>query len=255
MIRLMAKRKYKTPAVREAIFEAKFNYDSFDSAVPGQIFERIKENYPDKEDIKHELVFFERDRTNPPTTTPLIQAPLMRARRKDNSELLQFGPGIALANRFKYSTWDEFVPTIETIVKAYIDSAHPQTITRVGMRYVNSFLTPEETIIPDYFKVDIQLPDNLKNLDGFNLILTNSIEANENQESTFQARTRFLTDALRPEEKGNRFILDIDCYVSLNRTPDIEHIISLATQAHYILGDIFENLITDKTRALMEIEK
>src|SRR3990167_6953554 len=104
MANLEIKKRYKKPAVKEAIFEAKFDHENFDSAVPGQIFEQIKSNYPKKQDIIHERVFLEKESTEASSSLPLIiQAPLMRAKKEDGSELLQFGPGIALANRFKYS--------------------------------------------------------------------------------------------------------------------------------------------------------
>ena len=249
MFNMASKRKYKNPAIKEAIFEAKFNYDSFDSAVPGQIFEQIKTEYPHKQDIKHELVFLEKDTSVPASSMPAIQAPLMRVRKDDHSELLQFGPGIVVANRLKYSTWEDFIPSIKKITNAYLDTAKPQTLTRVGMRYINSFLIPESnTNILDYFKININIPDSLCSLNGFNLSLMNTIAIDE---FIFNIRTRFLTDALTPNETGNKFILDTDCYVLLNIAPNTDQIISLATKAHNILGNVFEDTITDKTRALM----
>ncbi len=254
MSNLIARRKYKKPAIQEAIFEAKFNYDSFDFAVPGQIFEKIKSEYPNKQDIKHEFFFLETDKAICPSSAPTIQAPLMRARKIDNSELLQFGPGIAVANKLKYSTWEDFIPSIKKIVSAYLDAAKPLTLTRVGMRYINSFLTPElATNISDYFKIVIDVPDSLANLNGFNLLLTNTIKTSESA-PIFTVKTKFLTDALNPGESGNKFILDIDCFTIPNIIPDIDNIITLASQAHDTLGEFFENLITDKTRALMEVE-
>lgn len=250
MSKTATRKKYKTPAIQEAIFEAKFDYDDFDSAIPGQIFEKIKKDYPNKQDIKHELIFLEKDiSASSPSSVPVIQAPLMRARKEDNSELLQFGPGIAVANRFKYSTWEEFIPSIKKITSAYLDTAKPQILTRVGVRYINSFLIPEANMnIADYFKINIDVPDGLSAINGFNLLLINTKNYDD---SIFNIQTRFLTDVLAPKEIGNKFILDIDCYVSVNIAPNIDRIFSLATDAHNILGDIFEKIITDKTRALM----
>ena len=115
----MGKRTYKNPAIKETIFEAKFNYDSFDSAAVGQIFEQIKWEYTNKQDIKHELIFLEKDISAQPSSLPPIQAPLMRARNEENSELLQFGPGIVVSNRFKYIAWEDFLPAIKKITHAY----------------------------------------------------------------------------------------------------------------------------------------
>lgn len=249
MFSKVGKRTYQNPAIKEAIFEAKFNYDSFDSAAPGQIFEQIKAEYPHKQDIKHELVFLEKDITAQPSSMPMIQAPLMRARNENNAELLQFGPGIITANRLKYTTWEDFLPSIKKITRAYLEIAKPQTTNRVGIRYINSFLIPESnTSIADYFKININIPDILSALSGFNLLLANTIK---DENCLFNVRTKFLTDALTTNEIGNKFILDIDCYTLPNIIPNIEKIAFLATKAHAIVGDIFEKIITDKTRALM----
>ena len=249
MFKRASKRKYKNPAIKEAIFEAKFNYDGFDSAAPGQIFEQIKAGYPYKQDIKHELIFLEKDVSAQPSSIPTIQAPLMRARNEDNSELVQFGPGIVAANRMKYTTWEDFMPSIKKVTHAYLDIAKPQNTNRVGIRYINSFLVPESnTHIAEYFKINIDIPDSLSTFSGFNLLLANILK---DEDYLFNVRTRFLTDSLAANETGNKFILDIDCYVSPNIPPNIDKIVSLATKAHTIVENIFEEIITDKTRALM----
>jgi len=253
MFKKEGKRTYKNPAIKEAIFEAKFNYEGFDSVAPGQIYDQIKSAYPNKQDIKHELIFLEKDISAQHSPMPVIQAPLIRARNEANSELLQFGPGIITANRLKYTTWEDFLPSIKKITRAYLDVAKPQMTNRVGIRYINSFLIPESnTSIADYFKINIDIPDSMSMLNGFNLLLANTIEENED---LFNVRTKFLTDALAPNEQGNKFILDIDCYMSLNTLVDIEKIISIANKAHDIVGDIFEKIITDETRALMGDEQ
>src|SRR5579862_8979745 len=145
MLKKANKQTYKNPAIKEAIFEAKFNYDGFDSAAPGQIFEQIKSEYPNKQDIKHEWIFADKNLAQS-SSRPVIQAPLMRAQNENNSELLQFGPGIIVANRFKYTTWEDFLPSIEKITRAYLDIVKPQVTNRVGIRYINKFLIPEPDI-------------------------------------------------------------------------------------------------------------
>lgn len=248
MIKKVGARTYKKPAIKEAIFEAKFNYEGFDSVAPGQIFEQIKSEYPNKQDIKHELIFLEKD-ISEPSLMPVIQAPKIRARNEANSELLQFGPGIITANRLKYTSWEDFLPSIKKITRAYLDIVKPQITNRVGIRYINSFLIPEpNTTITDYFKINIDIPENISMLSGFNLLLANTIK---DDDDLFNVRTKFLTDTLAPNEKGNKFILDIDCYISPNILLDIEKIIFIANKAHNIVGDIFEKIITDKTRTLM----
>jgi len=254
----LIRRKYNKPAVQEAIFEAKFtcDTDSFSVTTPGQIFEKIKNNYPKKRDIKHIPVYLG-NLANVRQPPFLIQAPLIQARNEDDTELLQVGPGLAVANRLKYLSWEEFIPAIKTVLDAYVNLAKPKLVTRIGTRYINSFLIPQENInVIDYFNLGVHIPNALSQFEGFDLTFINKIKSVVNEHGPdFDIRTKFFTDTLRPNETGNKLILDIDCYVMKEYDPNIENIISLATQAHHTLEMIFETIITDKTRSLMEVEQ
>ncbi len=245
------RRKYKKPAIQEAIFEVKFDYAGFDSAIPGQFFEKVRQLYPKKQDIKHISVFLGASHNTPP-----IQAPSIQACKEDGTELLQVGPGIVVANCLRYTSWENFSETIYAAINAYIDLAKPSNVTRVATRYINSFLIPEEKInLSDYFCLGFQIPSSLSNLKGLDLTLLNEIETDKNQcDQNFEIRTKFMTDALKPGEIGNRFILDIDCYTTTEISPVQNKILSLATQAHNILSSVFETIITEKLRYLMEVE-
>lgn len=256
MIKPALRRKYKKPAVLEAIFEAKFTFESFGIATPGQIYEKIKNNYPNKRDIRHVPIFLESS-GNTEQMPFFVQAPLIQARKEDDSELLQVGPGIAVANRLKYTSWEDFIPGIRTILDAYICSAKPKSVTRIGTRYINCFLLPQGTIdIKDYFNLDIQIPPTLFGLQQFDLTFVNKLKNVSDQSGQdFDIRIRFFTDALKPDEMGNKLILDLDCYVNRDFKPDVEEITSLATQAHDTLEMVFENIITDKARDIMGVEE
>lgn len=250
----MIKRKYKKPTIQEAIFEAKFDQIDFDYAALGQIFDLIKDRYPNKQDIKH--IPYLVDRTgnlSSPSSALQVQAPQMRAIKLDNSELIQIGPGIVTANKLSYVSWEDFTAAIGMALRSYISIAKPEITTRIATRYINSFHIPESTInITDYFNLGLQIPNNLSDIQAFNLTLLNKFKLTE-YDSEFEIRTKFLSDALREGEIGNRFILDIDCYVNFRVAPIIEKMIFIATQAHDLLENVFESIITDKTRSLMEV--
>ncbi|PWY54322.1 TIGR04255 family protein [Legionella qingyii] len=247
----MKKRKYNKPQLQEAIFEAKFDFENFDTAMPGQIFEFIKNDYPLKQDIKHfSLPYLLENPAN--AQPPFIQAPLIRASKNDGSGILQFGPGIAIANNLKYEGWDSFVPTINKILSAYIDVAKPIYVSRIGTRYINNIHIAEENLnVSDYFNLDIQIPNHLKNFKALELTFLNEVSNINNIK--FIVQTRFLTDSLRPGEVGGRFILDLDCYISNQFESEIIQIISLAKESHDILEEFFESIITNKTRSLLEV--
>jgi uncharacterized protein (TIGR04255 family) len=251
---ILAKKKYKKPAVQEAIVEAKFQYERFDAALPGQVFERIRTQFPRKKNLELvTIVLGAAETVTKPSLPP--QAPVMQAWKEDESELVQFGPGIVAANRLKYTSWEEFLPAIRAILEAYISVAEPQFLTRLGTRYINRFLIPDKNVnLNDYFQIGVSVPNTFQNLQGFDLTFLHRLHGPTGiSASEFEIRTKFITDALKPGEIGTRFILDIDCYCLREITPNIDAIVSLATEAHDTLETIFESLLTDRTRHLMEI--
>lgn len=244
----MKKNLYQNPAIQEAIFEARFSIDNYDSTIPGQIYEVIKGEYPQKADIYPAPVFLLQRAQN-----QKVQIPVFQARNQEGSELVQLGAGIITANHLKYVSWDKFSKTIEKILTAYVDTTTPDLIQRIGVRYINSFHINEESFnLNDYFNLGLILPNSLRDLQGFELTILNP--PNKDYLSfNIQSRTRFFTDSLRSNEVGSRFILDIDCFIE--KTIDLQNkdILKRAEAAHDYLEFIFESIITDKTRQLMGI--
>src|SRR3990167_7157631 len=207
------RRKYREPSVQEAIFEAKFDLVGFDSAVPGQIYEKVKDRFPVKKDIKTR--FFHLGSADasvlPLPPSEMFQRPVMQAVNEDGSALIQIGPGLAVANRIKYTNWEDFTLAIKAVLDAYIEFANPNTINRIGVRYINNFLIKETSInISDYFNFGIKVPDVINSLDGFDWSFLSRC-CNDGQE--FKIATRLYTDSLSITEKGSKFLLDIDCVV------------------------------------------
>jgi uncharacterized protein (TIGR04255 family) len=243
----MIRHRYKKSAIQEAIFEIKFPYENFDVALPGQIFERVKQNYPKKKDISLITLAIGRP-SNPP------QAPIIQTWKDDDSALIQVGPGIATANQLKYSNWEGFTPGIQEILHAYIDLAKPNHISGLGVRYINRFIIEEKSIkLSDYFHLGFQLPEFFSDLQGFDLTLVHKKNGLSQFNSEFKIKTKFMTDSLRPEESGYSFILDIDCYIDSILEPKSDQVMQITKHAHDIIEEIFESIISDKIRGLMEI--
>ncbi|HBD7500991.1 TPA: TIGR04255 family protein, partial [Legionella pneumophila] len=242
------KKQYLKPAIQEAIFEARFSIDNYDSTIPGQIYNLIKKEYPQKADIYPSPFFVIQRGQN-----QKAQIPIFQAKNIAETELVQIGAGIVTANHIKYVSWEQFSKTIEKILGAYVETAHPELIQRIGVRYINNFYITEESFnLNDYFNLGLVLPESLRDLQGFDLTVLN---APDKKYSPFniQSRTRFFTDSLRTAEVGSRFIVDIDCFIE--NTPEMQNqdILKRAEEAHDYLEFIFESIITDKTRQLMGI--
>lgn len=245
------KRQYGKPSIQEAIVEARFSYDSSDSALAGQVFEKIRDKYPKKKNL--EIITLVLGAAEQANKTPLPpQAPVMQAWKDDGSSLLQVGPGIAVANQLKYTSWESFIPGIELIVGSYITSAEPRFLTRLGVRYINRFVVPDENVnIGDYFQIGIGIPSTISTLEGFDLTFLNKRSVSQRE---FSLRTKFSSDALRAGETGNAFLLDIDCFLNCEASPDLKELLTLATAAHDCVEDVFESVLLPRTRSLMELK-
>ena len=250
------KRTYKNAPIQEAIVEAKFSYDSYDAALTGQVFEKIKAEYPRKQNL--ELITLVLGSTDSSAKqAPPPQTPVMQAWKSDNSEVIQIGPGITTVNSLRYSTWRNFLPSINTALKAYVDAANPKYLTRIGVRYINKFFIPDSSVVlSDYFKIGVAMPPEVVDLQGFDLTFIHRVRTSQGTKGAdFEIRTKFVTDGLNPGEIGTRFILDIDCYLVSQISPDINQLSAIATEAHDNLEEIFEGFLTNKTRLLIGVEE
>lgn len=243
------KRIYKKPPILEAIFEAKFAYDFYDPALPGQVFEKIKENYPKKRTVNLVTLNLVNNQNDDSKESLAHHMPVMQAWANDDSALVQIGQGIISANQLRYENWDKFSPIIKNILDAYIESTESSRVMRLGTRYINRFVIPEENInLTDYFYLGLQLPVTFNELIGMDLTFIH-------RRLEFEVKTKFMSDVLRADEIGVAFILDIDCYITSDlESKTSDKLLMLATRAHDTLEDIFESLITEKMRNHMEVQ-
>ena len=99
------------------------------------------------------------------------------------------------------------------------------------------------------------MPEIFQKTHSFGLTLLHKIAGLNKSKLDFEVKTKFITDSLRPGEAGSSFILDIECYVNAEFDPDLEQIINIVTQEHDIIENLFESIITDNVRNIMEVQK
>lgn len=241
--------KYEKHCIQEAIFEAKFSTENFGMAVPGLCYEKVRHEFPETNDLKTITVTLG---AAPPDTPPIVQqAPIMQMWNDKRTECLQLGPGIISANilNYSYQGWDSFTHTIDLLLKSYLQSTHPQSTKRVGLRYINRFIFPETNVIlSDYFNLNINLPTVVSNINAFDLNVINNYNY-EGYEIT--TKLRFSSDALKPDEQGVASILDIDSFVINKISVDYQEIMKITKLCHEYLKAVFEGTLQDKTRALL----
>ncbi len=236
---------YKNAPLQEAIFEAKFSLESFDSTLPGQFFDKIRKKFPRKNDL-NVITFAVGTTSSQVKDQPLIQAPLMQAWNEERTSCLQIGPGIVAANDTKYLCWQKFTQSIDLLLSSYFDCAKPLETKKVGFRCINRFLIPSESVaITDYFRLGLALPDSLFGSSGFDITLLKEF-------NDIFAKIRFASDSLKPNENGVAFILDIDSFITKNIITDPKDILEKTLACHDLLKEIFESILQEKMRVLLD---
>lgn len=242
--------QYKKAPLQEAIFEAKFSYENFDSALPGQFYEKVKTSFPDKNDLNVITIVVGTTSSQTDVQPTYPQIPLMQAWNAERSGCLQIGPGIITANEKKYQSWEKFTQSIKLLLNSYFDCIRPVIAKKIGIRCINRFLIPTDNVkLSDYFNIGLALPELLSGSSSFDITLTK-----ESSYDTYDLITkiRFTTDPLKLGEAGVAFILDIDSFIVNNIPTDSKGILSIATLCHHHMKDLFESILNDKTRSLLE---
>lgn len=241
--------KYKKPPLQEAIFEAKFSNEKLDITLPGQFFEKVRNEFPQKNNLDV-ITFTIGTKPAQMKDLPPVQAPVMQAWNEERTRCLQIGPGIVTANDKKYLDWENFTKSIELLLNSYFECAQPLKTKKVGFRCINRFLIPENNIIiSDYFRIGLALPNSLQASKGFEV---NFLKIINYKEYEVNAKIKFASESLKPHENGVAFILDIECFTLNDTTTNKHNILEKAATCHYCLKEIFESLLQDKIRTIME---
>ncbi len=125
------------PPLIEAIFELRWELQNDpqtgrmrDPSYPmlyGQLYERLKKDFPIVEDLPSVQAH--------PEATPFVPRHRMR-KEKDGYPLLQVGPGILTINEVKGYTWSHFRSLILRVIESMTDLSSPNFI-KSEIRYVN----------------------------------------------------------------------------------------------------------------------
>lgn len=147
----MTKKHYKNPPIKEVICEFKFEQTSWDPAIPGIMYERLKDKFPSREfrkDVETQLEINEQN------VNPSVKLSDRSLFKNDNGNIVvQIGKNHLVLNHIQpYTGWDEFLGTIEHVFRMYLDVAGPNSIERIEQRYINEINFPDpEVQLENYF--------------------------------------------------------------------------------------------------------
>ena len=244
-------RKYVNPPAAEVICEFRFPEDiPWDMTYPGMLYAHLKDAYPKRdqryvrevvmllgpEGLREELLVGERS---------IFLA-------EDEGCAVQVGPRLLSVSCQKpYVHWEAFSERIHGAFERFREVISADAIGTMNLRYVNLIEIPEaEVTLSDYFAFYPVIPPELPRVPaGF--ITGCEFSFHDNRDN---CRVE-LTDAV-PESTGhNAFLLNIDYFLSEEKSIPIDGVADWLEIAHTHVRDIFEACIKETLRDLFTVRE
>lgn len=140
--------KLKAPPLVEALCEFRFAAGtSWDWTVPGRLYERIKDDFPERSEVGSHFGLVVAPPGQPIHIPPPAGAPeRVQLKRKDGSALVQVAPYRLVINQLRpYKSWESFRELIVNIFQEYTEIVSSVEVEQVGLRYINQI-----PMIPPY---------------------------------------------------------------------------------------------------------
>lgn len=251
------KNKYKKSPITEAVCEFRFDAGSpWDMAIPGLIYEKVKQQFPKRKQIKRiDVNVLPTKDSFAQEVTAIDQ---IRFLKEDERIFLAVSPHMLSTHILKpYSSWTSFLPLIKLGFDTYCQIAAPKGFNRIGLRYINKIEFDEgetggdnKIDLEDYFEFRPYLGHEM-NQDYHSFSL--------NTEQMFEDMRDNLKILLRKEKtrKPNHisYILDFDYFLLQPGRISSDDVFDWVEEAHSQIYDTFEACITEKLRKKFEPER
>lgn len=252
----MVRHKYNNPPIEEAICEFRFAPGTaWNLTVPGLFYEKIKDVYPG-EPQQQNLIQAEFQIGQVPANPEIALKQAMTRllfQSADGKKLVGVGHDtLSIHSLHPYEGWEDFSQRIDESFRAYSEVSKPAGVIRIAVRYINriAILGNQDIELSDYFNIYPQYPDGIPvKMSGF-LTRTESI-----YEDTPIGLKITLSDVVSPASQAV-FILDLEVFQDWVEKPlVIEELIASLHELKSREGQVFEKLITDRTRELFNVVK
>ncbi len=243
-------RKYKNPPVVEALCEIFFDGSQWDSTLPGLFFDRIKNEYPKKKEL--EQIGVEVNVSKDVQGSRVLRGnQRIQFMKNDGSQLVQVERDLLVVNQLRpYPRFEDWKPKIDAMLAIYKELAKPNSIKRIGVRYINRVVIPSDKFkMEDYFCLYPEVPQSLGAMHGKFMM---RLEIPPKHKGHLLVITFATTPIESPEVSAEMFDLYNICTMAHPSSP--EQVDKCIMEAHENIEMAFENSITNKTRALFEEE-
>lgn len=239
-------RRYGKPPVTQAICEFQFISDKvWDWTIPGLIFPRISEQFPDKQQEQaFQLTVTPQQQAVQQISTGLSK---MQFLNKDKTAMVQIGPDLLGLNiNIPYPGWPQFFKLISEQFQIYLDVASPKGFKRIGVRYINTIRFAETALeLTKYFRYYPHLPEDIEQKHGpFNMRVMHP--SDDGRDALILNFANVL-----PSETMT-YLLDLDYSLVQPDKIQLRYGLEWVEHAHGQIEKMFEACITDELRTIFE---
>jgi len=239
------KKIYSNPPIVEAVCEFRFKaVEDKNLKLADILYSSIKDVFPVKDTIKYNNVQFKLDESGI-TSEHKVTAERSKFLTEDGNQFVQADDDLLAVNVLRpYSKWEDFsakaIKAYDAFQKAY---ENKRSLERIGLRYINIIEIPRaEFEFNEYFRIF--------NTSGIEIIDETQVKSRRHElvleDSHFQIKFS-IGDLQNSNLQIAYFVVDIDVLIT-----DFENIENSLNDAHDKISNIFENVITEKTRKLFE---
>lgn len=250
--RNVPERRYRKPPVIEALCEIYFSGSAWDETVPGAFYERMKNDFPQKRQQKIQEAQITMG-TEQSVAGVRQLPPWMQFVSDEKHRMIQLAQNLLVINQLHpYPHFEEWEPEIYRALRIYRELADPKKVTRLGIRYINRVVIPEERVrMEDYFTIYPNLPETLGDTHGTFVV---RVEVPQGE----QEHTMLITFGTAPfphsGQRGQAFVLDLYDILKMNGDVKETAMKKEVHRAHDNIVVAFEDSITDRLRELFEEE-
>lgn len=243
-------RHYGEPPVVEALAEVYFKGSQWDPTVPGLFYRRVSDRFPTIDQANSLQIGIEIGPTGP-SATPSVSDQRARFRAEDGSRMVQLSDRLLVFNRLRpYDRFEEWQGDFADMLAIYRELAKPSAFTRIGVRYLNKIVVPEEQFkLSKYFRIYPEVPDEIGSpFSGFLL----RVQIHPPMHASHALVTTFGSS--ETEDGKPALLLDFYDIIEGGETGDLEVIERLVAEAHANIAVAFEHAVTDDARAIFREE-